>query len=46
MKLLRGLDHPFMFVVFAAMAIWGLGNIVKWGANHFNMHGLQSAVPQ
>lgn len=46
MKVLRGLDHPFMFVVFAGMAIFGLANIAKWGADHFGLFGLKSALPQ
>ena len=45
-KFLAGLDHPLLFVIFAGMAIWGLGNVVKWGATQLGIPGLQAAVPQ
>lgn len=46
MKWLEGLDHPLLFVIFAGMAIWGLGGIAKWGADRFGVVGLKSALPQ
>lgn len=46
MKMLRSLDHPFMFVVFLGMALYGLTNIVKWGADHGGLFGLKAALPQ
>ena len=46
MKALRSLDHPLLFVVFAGMAIIGLVNITKYGADHFGLFGLKSTLPQ
>lgn len=46
MKLIEGLDHPIFFVLFAGMAIFGLFNIVKWGADKSGLVGLKSALPQ
>jgi hypothetical protein len=46
MKVIRQLDHPLLFVVFAGMAILGLANLAKWGADHFGIYGLKSALPQ
>jgi hypothetical protein len=45
-RALRSLDHPLLFVVFAGMAILGLANIAKWGADKAGLFGLKSALPQ
>jgi len=44
LRWIEGLDHPLLFVLFAGMAIIGLFNCVKWGADRANLVGLKSAV--
>ena len=46
MRTLRSLDHPFMFVIFLGMALYGLTNIAKWAADKGGLFGLKSALPQ
>lgn len=43
---LRDLDHPLLFVIFLGMALYGLTNIVKWGADKAGIHGLTATLPQ
>lgn len=45
-KFLAGLDHPLLFVIFAGMAIIGLSNIAKWGADQVGLYGLKATLPQ
>ncbi len=45
-KFVEALDHPILFVFFMTLAVFGMGNILKWAAHSTNMFGLQSAVPQ
>jgi hypothetical protein len=44
-KLLSGLDHPVLFVVFMTAAVAGTLNLVKWGADAAGLFGLKAALP-